>query len=138
MRDRIAAAKSPAGPWDAKIGAGRLQDIELLAQAGALIAGRSARHIPDGIRAAQEGGLLDAIACDALIQAYEACWQLQCAARLLSAAPLDTAGIGQAGAAFLARSLGCDSLSAAEERMEQVYLKSAHHIDAVLAETGQS
>ena len=38
MRARIAAAKAPDGPWDAKIGPGRLQDIELLSQAAALMA----------------------------------------------------------------------------------------------------
>ncbi|MGB1209281.1 MAG: glutamine-synthetase adenylyltransferase, partial [Paracoccaceae bacterium] len=37
MRARIATAKSPEGPLDPKIGAGRMQDIELLAQAGALV-----------------------------------------------------------------------------------------------------
>ncbi|MEW9922591.1 hypothetical protein AB2B41_23650, partial [Marimonas sp. MJW-29] len=39
MRARIAAAKAPAGPWDAQIGPGRLEDIELMAQAGGLLGG---------------------------------------------------------------------------------------------------
>ena len=44
MRRRIAQAKSPDGPWDAKIGAGRLQDIELTGQMVALRATRGAPH----------------------------------------------------------------------------------------------
>ncbi len=35
MRARIAAAKAPSNVWDAKIGPGRLQDVEMIAQAGA-------------------------------------------------------------------------------------------------------
>ena len=35
MRARIAEAKPPQGDWDAKIGAGRLQDTELICQAAA-------------------------------------------------------------------------------------------------------
>ena len=88
MRSRIAQAKAPAGPWDAKIGPGRLQDIELLAQAGALLAGTTARHIPDGLTAACTVGLIDKQEAETLKQAYTRCWALQCAGRLLSAEPL--------------------------------------------------
>ena len=41
MRARISAAKTPNGPWDTKIGPGRMQDIELVAQAGASDSGRN-------------------------------------------------------------------------------------------------
>ncbi len=132
MRRRIAAAKSPNGPWDAKIGAGRLQDIELFAQACALIAGQPAQRIPDGIAAGMDVGILDKEAARTLSEAYAACWSLQCAARLLSAETLDDATLGQAGAAFLARSLGCDTLAASRTRMEQTYAAAVEVIDAVL------
>ena len=39
MRARVASAKAPAGPWDAKLGAGRLLELELVSQAGNLMAG---------------------------------------------------------------------------------------------------
>ncbi|WP_444431358.1 hypothetical protein [Rhodobacter capsulatus] len=45
MRARIFAAKAPDGAWEAKIGPGRLQDIELLAQSFALRAGEPARKV---------------------------------------------------------------------------------------------
>jgi len=124
MRGKIAAAKTSQGPWDAKIGAGRLQDIELMAQAGALIAGRSARAITDGITAAQEVGLMDAAAAQTLATAYDMCWRLQCASRLLSASPLEDDTLGQAGGGFLARALGCDTLDAARTQMEQLYTQA--------------
>ena len=132
MRARIASAKAPAGPWDAKIGPGRLQDIELMAQAGALLAGKSARHIPEGIRAAQLVGVMDAEAAATLIAAYEACWRLQCAGRLLSAHPLNSDTLGQAGAAFLARSLGCEDLTDCEAKMSATYAQADDVIRSAL------
>lgn len=121
MRSRIASAKSAHGPWDAKIGAGRLQDIELLAQAGALVSGQYAHAISDGINAACAKGILTQADAGALIEAYGMCWALQCAGRLLSAAPVQTQSLGQAGAQFLARSLGHDAIDAAETQLNDQY-----------------
>ncbi|GLQ26450.1 glutamine-synthetase adenylyltransferase [Sulfitobacter pacificus] len=133
MRDRIAASKAVAGPWDAKIGPGRLQDIELFAQSGALIAGRAAHRILDGIEAALAKGLIDDAGAQTLRRAYDACWQLQCAGKLLSPDALDTGALGQAGAAFLARALGCDTLDEVEAQMEQKCTAAAAVITAALA-----
>lgn len=133
MRHKIAAAKSSNGVWDAKIGAGRLQDIELFAQAGALIARQGARDISEGLAAAEKRGVLDSDARAKLDAAYAQCWALQCASRLLSATPLDTEALGQAGAAFLSRTLGCDTLDELETQMAQTYSAAARKIDAVLA-----
>ncbi|MGC1496709.1 MAG: glutamine-synthetase adenylyltransferase [Sulfitobacter sp.] len=136
MRIRIAAAKTPHGVWDAKIGAGRLQDIELLAQAGALIAGQAARDIPTGLNAAHEAGVFTQTDLSVLKDAYAACWTLQCAARLLSADAIDSATLGQAGAAFMCRSLGSDSLAALEAQMNQTYASAGQIINAVLQPYG--
>lgn len=133
MRRKIAAAKSPTGVWDAKTGAGRLQDIELFAQAGALIAGTGARDIAQGLEAAKGAGLLDGQARDVLQEAYARCWALQCASRLLSAAPVEMDALGQAGAQFLARVLESDTLAEAETRMAQTYAEASAQIEGVLA-----
>jgi glutamate-ammonia-ligase adenylyltransferase len=45
MRARLAGAGRAAGTWTVKDGPGGMQDIELLSQAGALIAG-AAEHWP--------------------------------------------------------------------------------------------
>jgi glutamate-ammonia-ligase adenylyltransferase len=131
MRRRIAAAKAPSGPWDAKIGPGRLQDIELFAQGGALLEGRPAREIAAGLEAAHRAGLIGAGDLATLKAAYHACWALQCAARLLSAQPLEGAGLGRAGGHFLARTLGCESLEAAEAAILAHYAKAAEIIEGV-------
>ncbi|NNE51813.1 MAG: glutamine-synthetase adenylyltransferase [Sulfitobacter sp.] len=132
MRQRIAAVKTPVGPWDAKIGPGRLQDIELFGQAGALLAGRTAHQIADGLAAAEAAGLIGSDACAALGAAYDACWSLQCAGRLLSAGPLQTDRLGQAGANFVARSLGCDAIEDAEALMMNHYDRAGRIISDTL------
>lgn len=132
MREKIAAAKSPVGVLDAKIGKGRLQDIELLAQAGALLAGGAAHDIADGLAAAKDTGVLTQDDAGTLKTAYDTCWALQCAGRLLSATPLQGADLGQAGAAFLAHSLECDTLAALEALLDQRYTQAAEIIDRAL------
>lgn len=131
MRQRIAAAKAPNGPWDAKIGAGRLQDIELFAQAGSLISTHAAHEISSGLLAAQSAGLVSDQDGATLSAAYDACWTLQCASRLLSAQPLTSDALGQAGAAFLARSLGKETLANLEEAMAETYRSAAEIIQTV-------
>jgi len=136
MRNRIATAKSAHGPWDAKIGVGRLQDIELLAQAGALLSGQYAHAIPDGIKAACGRNILSQEDADALIKAYDLCWALQCAGRLLAAAPVQTESLGQAGAQFLARSLGHDAIDAAETQLNNQYAAADSIITQALSGLG--
>tara|TARA_B100001287_G_scaffold167763_1_gene141105 strand:- start:121 stop:531 length:411 start_codon:yes stop_codon:yes gene_type:complete len=50
MRTRIFQAK-PLNPWDAKIGPGRLQDIDLLSQAGCLTGRSVSRSTVAGLEA---------------------------------------------------------------------------------------
>ena len=133
MRRKIGAAKSSSGIWDAKIGTGRLQDIELFAQAGALLAGKGARDIADGLTAAHSVGVLAADDLPVLIEAYGKCWALQCASRLLSPTPLDSDALGQAGAAYLCRTLKCDTLEDLEAQMAQTYETAARIIERALA-----
>ncbi len=102
MRGKIADAKSGAGPLDAKIGAGRLQDIELIAQGMALLAGHTGRATRGQIRA---GGLSDADETT-LIDAYQLMWRLQVASKLLSEDRLDPVKIGQGGRDFILRETG--------------------------------
>ncbi|MEQ6247865.1 glutamine-synthetase adenylyltransferase [Sulfitobacter sp. HNIBRBA3233] len=103
MRGRIAAAKAPEGLLDAKIGAGRLQDIELFAQAGALLGAYSDCDVAGGITAAARAGLIGTRDAQTLIGAYEAIWALQAASRLISAQPLQADTLGDATQAFLLR-----------------------------------
>jgi glutamate-ammonia-ligase adenylyltransferase len=128
MRLRIAAAKTPAGPLDAKIGPGRLQDIELFAQSGALLAGRAAHRIADGLETAEACGLVNAEERAELAEVYGFFWSLQCAGRLLSSHPLKLDTLGQAGSQFLCRVLSVDG----PERLEDEVLRQQERADRII------
>jgi glutamate-ammonia-ligase adenylyltransferase len=135
MRARVAGAKPPEGPWDVKLGPGRLLDLELVAQAGNLLAGQGARDVVQGLRAAVASGWLDAAGGAALETAYGLCWTLQMAARLFGDGPLDPDRIGVAGAAFVLRGTGEESLGLLERRLAELCDAAAGVIDAGLAAT---
>lgn len=132
MRTRIAAAKTPAGIWDAKTGAGRMQDIELISQTGALLAGASIRDVAGGLDAGVESRLWDAAACEVLKQCYELCWSVQAAARLISDKAPDADNMGEGAAAFLCRSTGYDEISGLQEALTDGYGRAAALIAAAL------
>ncbi|MDT8327593.1 MAG: bifunctional [glutamine synthetase] adenylyltransferase/[glutamine synthetase]-adenylyl-L-tyrosine phosphorylase [Roseovarius sp.] len=132
MRARIASAKAPAGPWDAKLGPGRLMELELIAQAGTLMAGQGARDVTSGIAGGVAIGWLDDADSDALRRAYAICWQVNMVARLISDKPLDPGLMGEGGAAFLLRETGQEDLVALQETLETTCAKAARVIDAAL------
>jgi [glutamine synthetase] adenylyltransferase / [glutamine synthetase]-adenylyl-L-tyrosine phosphorylase len=103
MRARLAEARPGAGDWDAKAGPGRLQEIELVAQAAALRAGSPARRVEAQLQAGQRAGWPEREAVQTLGAAYRLCWRLHCAGRLLSDAPADPAALGEGACAFLLR-----------------------------------
>jgi glutamate-ammonia-ligase adenylyltransferase len=117
MRARIFAAKAPDGEWEAKIGPGRLQDIELLAQSLALRAADPARRVERQLRAGVRAGLLPRADEEALQAAYRFLWRLQAGGRLLTDRPLDMAAIGQGGRAFLLRETGMSDLAALRSQL---------------------
>ncbi len=132
MRARIAAAKSPDGPWDAKIGPGRMQDIELLAQTGTLLAGSAVRATSDGLQAGVGCGLLDPAEAAHLTATHALCWQVQSVSRLLTDRPLDPTVIGEGGAAMLLRETGAETLDALALRLAEMTAAAADIIDRAL------
>ncbi|GHE00476.1 glutamate-ammonia ligase adenylyltransferase [Defluviimonas sp. 20V17] len=111
MRARLRAAKPGRGAWEARLGPGRMMEVELAAQMGALIAGSPARRVEMQIAAARRAGLIDAAAEGALLAAYRLCWRITAAHRLLTARPLDPGTIGDGARAFLLRETGAASIS---------------------------
>ena len=136
MRARIAAAKSPAGAWQAKIGPGRIQDIELVAQAGALVQGSLARDVQSGLDDAVAAGWLDDMARSALLRSYALSWVVQQSGRLLSDKPMESTGIGQGGASFLLRQTECEDLQTLETEMSRAHKQAAKVIDQVFGISG--
>ena len=131
MRARIAAAKNPAGVWQAKIGPGRIQDIELLAQAGALVQGSLARDVQSGLNDAGAAGWLGDAAKSALLRSYALSWVVQQSARLLSDKPMESNEIGQGGASFLLGQTEYEDLQALAAEMSRAHKQAAKIIDQV-------
>ncbi|WP_299350640.1 glutamine-synthetase adenylyltransferase [uncultured Shimia sp.] len=132
MRDKIASAKAPSGIWEAKIGKGRMQDIELLSQTAALLAGSPRRTVPQALRSGVAIGWLDAAESTALKDDYALFWQVQVAAKLLSEQDLSPEVIGEGGAAFLLRETGMGTMSELETALGQAAARAGQHIDMAL------
>ncbi|WP_299424539.1 glutamine-synthetase adenylyltransferase [uncultured Shimia sp.] len=137
MRARIAAAKAPDGPWDAKIGAGRLQDIELLSQTGALLAGSARRTVAQGLQAGVAIGWLSASDASDLASTYRLCWQVQLASKLLSGSTIVPDEIGEGGRAFLLRETGADDIESVVDTLTEATQKAAETVTTALASTGK-
>ncbi len=108
MRRRLAEAKPATGGLEVKRGPGRMQDIELLAQTAALLAGDPARDAPTQLRAGQRIGWLTAEDVARLTAAYDRFWRVQAAARLLTGAVLTVNDLGEGARRFLLRQTGAD------------------------------
>jgi glutamate-ammonia-ligase adenylyltransferase len=132
MRERIAAAKQPSGLWDAKLGSGRMQDIELVAQAATLMAGSAKRDIAAGLANGVAIGWFDAAESAALKEAYDLCWTLQVASKLLTEHALDPANIGEGGCAMLLRETGSETIDDLLLRLGEVTWRAAEVIDTIL------
>ena len=138
MRARIAAAKAPDGPWEAKIGPGRMQDIELVAQAGALMAAAPGRSVAEGLEAAVASGWLSDADRAALEGSYALCWQVQAVSKLLSDKPLQPESLGGGGASMLMRETGLETLDDLGGRLADLAGRAETVIDAAIArETGE-
>ncbi len=120
MRARIAEAKGGGGgPLDAKIGPGRLQDIELIAQCAALLAKDGSRDVDAQIDSGVAIRWLTEAEAGAMRAAYDLLWRLQAAAKLLSDAALDLEAIGKGGRDFLLRETGMESTTALLAEVER-------------------
>jgi len=135
MRDRIAAAKAPEGPWDAKIGRGRMQDIELIAATGALIAGEPGRDVAAGLDAGVAIGLWNDAARATLVRAYAITSAVHLAGRLLAPGVLDPAAVGEGGCALLLRVTGMADLATLDAEWQARIQAATDVIDAILEET---
>lgn len=135
MRARLAAAKPAANDWDAKNGPGRLMDIELLAETGALRAGDPARRIEAQLRAGVKRQFLSQSEEQAVLDAYRLCWRLQAASRLLTDKALDMDKLGIGARAFLLRETGQADEAALLLRLRHVLAASNAVIDRALGGT---
>ncbi|MEL6104180.1 MAG: glutamine-synthetase adenylyltransferase, partial [Pseudomonadota bacterium] len=110
------AAADAGSAWDAKAGTGRLVDIELLAQTGALLAGSPARRTLDQLEAGAE--VLALTEASTLVEAHELFLTVQVTARLLLGRPFDPEAVGTGGRDFLLRETGAADLTSLETRLQ--------------------
>jgi glutamate-ammonia-ligase adenylyltransferase len=117
MRARLFSSKPAEGPWDVKRGPGGMTDIELFAEAAALLAGAPRRGVAAQLRAAPRAGLAEGDAAEALAAGYRLLWAVQAATRLMTDRALDLDEIGEGGRAFLLRETGVDGIEALAARL---------------------
>ena len=110
MRARLQAAKPGQGALDTKDGPGRLQDIELFAQMGALRAASPGRRTEQQLLAARRAGLITPETEARLAAAYRLMWRVHCTLRLLGVRASAPEGLGRSAAALLLREAGAEDL----------------------------
>ena len=132
MRAKIAAAKAPSGPWDAKIGAGRLQDIELFSQMGALAGGVSNLRVQAGVKGLVRAGLIDQAQSEALMRAYRLFWALNLTTRFLSDTAFDAETASEGAAELVLRETGSKDLASLQAELQSCAAVAAEVIVANL------
>lgn len=135
MRARLAEAKTPAGVLDIKPGAGGLQDIELIAQAGCLVAGHPSADLETGLRMAGMSGLLTEADAQALSCAHRLFRAVLQISRLISHKPLDMQELGEGARDALLRETGFETLAQLQNALIDNAAHASDVIDAVIART---
>ncbi|WP_166415759.1 [protein-PII] uridylyltransferase family protein [Cochlodiniinecator piscidefendens] len=106
MRERLAEAKPATHEWEAKLGPGRMQDIELCAEAAALMSGSIQRSVNGQLSAGVRLGWLTREEKSTLMSSYTSFQRLQLCTKLLTEKPLELGEVGSGGVEFLLRELG--------------------------------
>ncbi len=138
MRGRIAAAKEPDGPLDAKMGPGRLQDVQLIAQAATLVAGRARQGTQAGLSAGTALGWWTAEEARTLSHAASLCREVHMAARLLGDSALDADNLGAGARAFVLRETGKQDIPSLVAALAAASQAAAAIIDTALHKTQAS
>ena len=138
MRTRLATAKPGAGGLDAKFGPGRMMEIELLAQTGALLAGVPDRDAPAQLRAGAEALGLVPLERDDLTATYDLFWRVQAAIRLIGAAPGEAEALGAGAQRFLLSATGQETLDGLMAALSRGSERAAALIDRCLGSGGEA
>jgi len=138
MRTRIATAKPAQGEWEAKLGRGRMQDVELLAQTAALLSGSDVRRIQAQLETGIGLGWLSKSQVAVLQRSYALMWRLQSAARLLTGDVLDLAVVGQGGTDFLLRETVLPDVDALARELDLVSNLAGDIVDTALGSAPQT
>lgn len=133
MRARLAEAKPAENAWEAKRGPGRMQDIDLVAQAAALLAGSPERQTPGQLAAGVGIGWFSEAEARDLAGAYADFWTVQAASRLLTGTALDFGDVGEGGRALMLRETGAATVEDLAACMAGRAAMAAGIVEAALA-----
>jgi len=133
MRSRLDEAKKPDGVWDTKTGAGRLQDLDLIAQANALISERCGNNPLDIF-----AGKIDSdwLTCDDVRILSDCYWKflrVLFAVRLLFPNSISEELSEDGDGAFLKRVVGSSSLAELQDALREDYDRASLIIDDMLS-----
>ena len=132
MRARLAEAGRAAVTWTVKDGPGGMQDIELLAQAGALIASAT-EHWPEAqLQAAARCGWIAEAEAESLSETHRLFTRVHQSGRLLSDEALDPETIGTGGRAFLSDQARMPDAKSLAQALDEARQGAAAVIDKML------
>jgi len=137
MRRRLAEAKPARGLWDGKSGGGRMMDIELVAQCGALLSASTERLTRSQLQVGVSAGFLAEDAATSLAETYDLLSKINSFSRLLAIDDLDVNRLGQGAQEFLMRETGAKGIAALGESLRNKIEAAAKIIDAALDEWPQ-
>ena len=125
MRHRLAEAKQSVGPFDPKSGPGRLLDMELFVQTGALLSGQAAHDIAGATKYLRDCGLADTEGTAILAKVYRQTWALQIAMRLVTRDPSGADTLGQGAKTMILRAIGAEDMAKAAEQLDLAFARTA-------------
>jgi len=128
MRARI-SKHNTADEWKFKIGPGKIQDIELLSQLGALINGTNTRDVDLGLDSAVKIGLIDSTDKKKLLHIYMLLSILNTASLLISATGIREKVISRGGVSLLLRLTSRHSMNALKNELGALCKEAANIID---------
>ncbi len=133
MRRRLNTEKKPTSIWDTKFGSGRLQDLDLIAQAGTLISGKPDREVEAAFANSVDANWLMASEAEALSTSYWLYLKVIFAMRLLVATPKSDPAPSGGGAAFLARIAGVSTIDQLQTKLQNTFKQTAITVDEIVA-----
>jgi [glutamine synthetase] adenylyltransferase / [glutamine synthetase]-adenylyl-L-tyrosine phosphorylase len=135
MRSRLSEAvdrKSAANIWETKHAAGRMLDIELVAQTAALMAGAHTRKVLAQLEVGVGIGWLSADKAERLKDTYTRLRRIQQISRLLVTGVFDPEQLGQGGCALLLAETGADTVANLVATLEITQADTSQLIDGLL------
>ena len=134
MRRRLAEAKPARNQWDGKSGAGRMMDIELVAQTGAVLAASTESLTQSQLQVGVGTGLISEENAMELAKTYELLSKVNAFSRLLAIDDLDVNTLGQGAQEFLMRETGEQSMQDLGANLLEKTVRVAKIIDQALDE----